>query len=132
MDHLTPHDGNDGLGELEKAFWGPLQEAFSQLFAGFEKSSLQVDESETEYHLTVELPALEKHKVNVSINGNQLTIAGDLWQETTSQDSSGTRQQAAFHQVFHSFTLPPAVDTGRVNADMEGNRLHVVLPKRLA
>lgn len=126
MNYLTP---SEWFNELGQTVLRPLQKAMDGLCAEMRHSAPQISERNDEYIVTIEMPPLEKHQVNVSVNGRQLTITGDLWQHTTQQVDGETREHASFHKIHRSFTLPPMIDADRVTANMEGNKLRITIPK---
>jgi HSP20 family protein len=91
-------------------------------------------ESEREFVLTAELPGMEEKDVTVELEQNVLTIKGE---KRTERDEK-SEKDGQYHLVERSygyfqraFTLPPAVDGAKIQADFSKGVLTVHLPKRV-
>lgn len=87
-------------------------------------------EAEEEIVLTAELPGVARENVDVSVEGDKLTLRGqrNLEKECdTAQFHRIERQHGAFFRVFQ---LPQSVDAARITARMARGILTVILPKR--
>lgn len=83
--------------------------------------------TENEYVLEAEMPGVDKSGLEVTVEGNELTIIGRRKPETTQGELFYSETpQADFRRVFE---LGPDVDTGRINAQIEQGVLKLRLPK---
>ena len=85
---------------------------------------------EHELVLKAELPDMAREDIDVNIANGTLTIKGE-------KKLSGEVKEEQFHRVerrygtfSRSFSLPPTVDAGRVNAEYKNGVLTVKLPMR--
>jgi len=92
---------------------------------------VDIRETADEIRVLAELPGLEPEHVDVSIENNVLTIAGEKKHEVEEGKEDG-----AFHLIERrygrferSFTLPRTVDADAISARFENGVLTVTLPK---
>jgi HSP20 family protein len=93
--------------------------------------SMDVDVSETEDEIVVraEVPGIEPGDLEVQVEGNLLTIAGEKREEAEEERRGWRHTERRFGQVRRSFTLPSHVDAGQVTAEHRNGVLTVRLPK---
>jgi HSP20 family protein len=92
---------------------------------------MDVSETDKEYVVTAELPGLERNDVEISLEGNMLTIRGEKKMETPQDDKDknlhvNERSYGVFYRVLE---LPAAVDPATVQATMSKGVLKVTIPK---
>jgi HSP20 family protein len=92
--------------------------------------SCDIYETENQIVVKAELPGVKKNEVKVSIENNTLTISGERKLEEETKRENYHRIERTYGQFMRVFTLPPTVDTGKVNATFEDGVLRVTLPKR--
>jgi HSP20 family protein len=85
-----------------------------------------VTETEQCYVLTAEVPGIPKEDIEISVNGNLLSIRAEHKDETAANTKGYRRQYRRFQQ---SFALPTTVDANQIEARYENGMLEVVLPK---
>jgi HSP20 family protein len=91
-----------------------------------------VDVFENQDNITVktELPGMRKEDIDVSVEGNNLSICGERSEEK--EEGKGTanyRSERYFGRFYRSVPLPSAVDTGKIAARYQDGILTVTLPK---
>ena len=74
-----------------------------------------------------ELPGLKKEEIEISLNGDTLTIGGERKHEEKADQ--GSRTERYFGKFQRSLTLPVPVNAEKVNATYKDGILKVVLPK---
>ena len=89
--------------------------------------AVDVYQNKDQYTVHAELPGLKKEEIELSLNGDTLTISGERKQETTSEEGSGTER--FFGKFQRSVILPVPVNAEKVNATYKDGILTVVLPK---
>lgn len=86
-----------------------------------------VSATENEYLIELEMPGVSKEGLEVTVQGNELTIIGRRKTETAKGDLCYCEStQANFRRVFE---LGWDVDTVRINAEMNQGVLKLRLPK---
>jgi HSP20 family protein len=89
--------------------------------------TVDVEETDDAWLFEVELPGAEKGDVNVSIEGDELSVTGEIRErERTGILRRRTRRTGAFE--FRA-TLPGRADAEHVKADLEHGLLSVRVPK---
>jgi HSP20 family protein len=79
------------------------------------------------YVLEAEMPGVSKDGLDVSLEGNEITITGRRKFETTAGETLlNERPFANYRRVFE---LDPAIDTSKISARMEQGVLKLTLPK---
>jgi len=113
-----------------------FQRMFRQVFgdtdaslAGAFSPALDVEESDDAFTLHVELPGVKPDEVDVSIEENVLTIAGqrEFYGE---KDAEGFRRiERRFGRFHRAVRLPDRVDPDKVEAAYKDGLLTVTVPK---
>ena len=105
-----PRLSNDG----DRAGWSP---------------SVDISETDTEYLLKVQLPAVKREDVHVTYDDGMLTISGERKQEKEEKGEKFHRIES-FHGAFsRSFSLPEAIDAGTIRAEAKDGVITVHVPK---
>jgi HSP20 family protein len=100
----------------------------STIPARFFVPSADVFETEETLSLIVEMPGVDRNKVDVSVEDGVLTIQGEL--DFSKYD--GMQPVYSEYNIGHyrrSFSLSNKVDQGRISAEMKDGVLTLVLPK---
>jgi HSP20 family protein len=116
---------------------------FDELFRGFlrpvrvEKApaaiKMDVTEQENAYVVKAEIPGVAKEDIQVSIEGNQVTIGAEVKREKEVKDGERVlRGERYFGSVYRAFTLPVEVDETASNAKYENGVLELTLTKKPA
>jgi len=83
--------------------------------------------SDNEYILELEMPGVNKQGLEVTVEGNELTIVGRRTSEVPEGEPCYCESpQADYRRVFE---LGPDVDTSRISAEMQQGILRLHLPK---
>ena len=94
--------------------------------------AVDVVETEGAWRITAELPGMDEKAVDVTIAGDVLTLKGEKTEEKD-EDRTGTRVTERRYGAFaRSFTLPPGIDRGAIDAAFANGVLTVTLPKLAA
>jgi len=106
---------------------GLIDRMFDQTFedtAGFHPAS-DVEETNTHYVMSVDLPGVAKKDINIEVKDNQLYISGERKSEKRERGFS-ERYYGKFHRTF---TLPTEVEVDKIEAHYQDGVLTVALPK---
>lgn len=90
-----------------------------------------VDIRETPEQLTIvtELPGLDKKDVNITIENQVLTIAGERAFEKETKDETCHRIERSYGSFSRSFTLPSNLKVDKVEAKFDKGVLSIAIPK---
>ena len=87
--------------------------------------SVDVEEADNEYLVSVDLPGYKKEDIQVECTDNHVTIAAEH-SETETKRRNSRRSYGSF---FKSFTLPRGTDTEQISVDYENGVLMVHIPR---
>lgn len=79
--------------------------------------------------LKAELPGMDAKDIDLSINGDTLTLKGERSPEGLKEDEGYHRQERAHGKFVRSIKLPFVVDNNKTEASCKNGVLKVVLPK---
>ena len=116
---------------------------FDDLFKGFlvrplrydleapAQMTIKVDVTRTDdtYSVKAEMPGIKKDDISVSIDGGQVTIAGEVKKEKEEKKGEEViRSERYYGKVSRSFSLPQEVDEGKAQAKYADGVLNLTLP----
>jgi HSP20 family protein len=112
--------------------WSPFREMDTifgkQLFGKFPPTD--IDESDKDYTVSVELPGLDAEDVDLAVTDDMLTIKGEKKSEREEEEKGYHLTERSYGSFERSFRLPEAVDAGKIDATFDKGVLKIVLPKR--
>jgi len=89
--------------------------------------SVDISESKDAYTLEADLPGVRKEDLEITVEGQELTIVGRPAVEANSGSLLlGERPRASYRRVFD---LNPTIDTTRISARVDQGLLTLTLPK---
>jgi len=74
------------------------------------------------------LPGVKPEDIDVTVVGDQLTIKGEMKQETEVKEEHVYRRERRFGAFSRTVTLPTSVDTSKASATFENGVLTLTLP----
>jgi len=115
------------FNEMLRDVWGaPISEsATGRTWA----PAVDIKESDEALTLTAELPGFDKNQVEITLENNVLTLAGERKFEQESKGETWHRIERSYGSFSRSFTLPATVKTDKVDAKFDGGLLSITLPK---
>ncbi len=112
----------------ELARMGRGQGAFSGLPVGVFPAVNIYDDGES-FLVRAELPGIDKEGLEITAQGDQLTIRGERKLQQADAPASYHRREREFGRFRRVITLPQRVDSGRVQATYRNGVLEIVLPR---
>ena len=91
--------------------------------------SLDIYEEKDSLIVKADLPGLSEKDIDISIQGDTLTIRGERKQETETKEKDFYRCERIYGAFQRSVTLPYPVDQSKVKATYKHGVLEVRLPK---
>ncbi len=111
--------------------WDPLGEIESASGPGLSfLPRAEIREKEDSYQISVEVPGVKEHDIEVSCAGNRLTISGKTEEETRDEGDRFIAYERSYGRFSRSFTLPEGADIDNVKAALRDGLLHVTVPKK--
>ncbi len=94
---------------------------------------MDVKEQGDNYLVHAELPGVKKEDIHVVVDGNQVSISGEIKQEKEVKEGERVlRSERYFGKVSRSFQLGQEIDDGKAVAKFNEGVLELTLPKRAA
>ena len=130
MNNLTAYDpfADAGFDELFRGFFRPVR-------ADKAPATIKMDvvEQDNAYVVKAEIPGVAKDDIQVSIEGNQVTIGAEVKRELDAKDGRRVlRSERYSGSVYRGFTLPVEIDEAASNAKYENGVLELTLAKKAA
>lgn len=91
--------------------------------------TFDVSETDTEYLVRADLPAVKKEDVSVTIDNDMLTIAGERKFDKEEKSEKVHRRESFRGRFSRSLSLPENVDANGVRAESKDGVLTVHVPK---
>jgi HSP20 family protein len=91
--------------------------------------ALDIAERKDAYLVSVELPGVNPDDIDVTLEGNLLTIQGERHQTQESSDQQFHRVERFYGGFRRTVSLPSAVQADAIQASYENGLLQLVVPK---
>jgi len=116
--------------QIDSLFEDPLS-IFAPGTSFFEGWTPPVDvfEDKDKYAVRAELPGMKKEDIEVSLDGNTLTISGERTQEEEKKEGETYRAERFFGRFQRSITLPAPVQADKIEASYKDGVLTIRAPK---
>jgi len=111
-----------------------LQREINRLFSNVSQTAtdypaINVWEKDDRIVVTTELPGMDPEKINISVNGAVLTIAGESTADPIKEGEVYLRQERESGNFQRNFQMPFQVDSQKVEAKYEKGVLQITLPR---
>ncbi|MEP7183202.1 MAG: Hsp20/alpha crystallin family protein [Betaproteobacteria bacterium] len=94
---------------------------------------MDVTENDGAYVVHAEIPGVKKDEIDITIDGNQVTIGAEVKREAERKDGERLLRSERFSgSLYRSFTLPVEVDEATSVAKYESGVLELTLAKKAA
>lgn len=122
------------------AFRGMLDEFFNEPFFRLGNRDLSsrmwplvdIVEEKDQYTIRADIPGMKKEDIDVSIEGDLLTIKGEKREEHEQKEGEYSHLERSYGSFTRSFTLPEHVDKQKVDAAYKNGVLELKLNKTQA
>lgn len=94
--------------------------------------AVDVAEEDKRYVIEADLPGIEKSQVNVSLEGNLLTIQTQVKKSAEKEEGNYMMRERSESACSRSVTLPLVEDNAKVDATLRDGVLTVCVPKASA
>lgn len=115
--------------------WDPFREMAPLL--GIEREpeerflpAFELRELKEAFVFRADVPGIEEKDVDVAVTANRLTVSGKREREILEEGATLYTEERTFGAFTRSFTLPEGVDVERVEAELKGGVLTIVVPKK--
>jgi HSP20 family protein len=125
----------------------PFNDLVDDLFKGFlvrpvsyegrgdvlPRVKVDVAEANGAYTVNAELPGVRKEDIQVSIDGNEVTLSAEVKREKeANKDERVLHSERVYGKVTRSFSLPQEIDEAKAEAKFRDGVLELKLPKKAA
>jgi HSP20 family protein len=94
--------------------------------------SADISETDKEYLIRAELPAVRKEDVKVTVDNGMITIEGERKQKRENKDEKYHRVESVYGSFTRRFSLPDDVDANSIRCESADGVLTVHMPKSRA
>lgn len=123
----------------------PFGDAFEDLFKGFlvrplsgesaqipQKLKVEVSDEGQSYKVLAEVPGVEKEDIQVTIDGDQVSITAEVKQQKDASENAGRilHSERYYGKLSRSFRLGQDVDRDAAQAKYSNGVLELSLPKK--
>lgn len=119
----------EALPDIEDIFRG-----FGMRSMGRDTDSLDmrmnVNEDKKSYRVTVDMPGVKKEDIDVSVQGNQVSITAEVTREDNRDNERELYSERYVGRAYRSFSLPSDIDGDQAEASYESGVLTLTLPKK--
>ena len=93
------------------------------------KPLMNVNETNTEYKVSMDLPGIKKNDIEVNVSDGVLTISGERKLNKDYQDSNYIWQEANYGSFKRSFELDHMIQEDKIKAQFKDGVLSLTVPK---
>jgi HSP20 family protein len=94
--------------------------------------SVDISETDAEFLIRAELPAIKKEDVSITVDDGMLTISGERRQKAEDKSEKLHRVESVYGKFSRSFTLPDSADTDSIRAESKDGVITVHVTKTKA
>lgn len=95
-------------------------------------SDMRVDiiEDDDAFHVNAEIPGVDKDDIDVSVEGNRISIMAEAKREKEKKDGKELIVERSWGRAYRAFALPSDIDGNRTEARYDKGVLTLTLPKK--
>ena len=113
--------------ELEQVFQAPkVSRSLSFLPA------VDIEETDTSFLLLADVPGMSEETIEITVEGNELTLSGSRSQNETDDNRTSRLQERTYGKFKRSFRLGTHIDQENIAASYKNGVLTIRLPKSTA
>lgn len=106
-----------------------LQRQVERLFDQTMAPAYEVDETESHYLMSFDLPGVPKEDIRINLQDNTLTVSGARKEEREEKGKDYYQTERSYGSYERSFTLPAGIKAEQIEADYRNGVLRVAVPK---
>jgi HSP20 family protein len=127
---FRPASRFDPIADFEDMFRGLNLRPMSREYENAMDMRMNVSEDDKSYRVSIDMPGIKKEDIEVSVEGNQITISAEVKREKTSDTEKELYSERFSGKAYRSFSLPFEVDSSKSEAHYDGGVLALTLPKK--
>jgi HSP20 family protein len=87
-----------------------------------------IDHENKTYHLRVALPGVNPNEVQITAQGNTITVSGEHQASENQDQVDYLLREFSFERFERTVTLPEGVDVGKINAEYSNGAVDITIP----
>jgi HSP20 family protein len=91
--------------------------------------AVDITEDDKAYKIAAELPGMAEKDIDISLNGDLLTLKGEKRQEREEKEEHSYVSERSYGSFQRSFALPSGINRDQIKAEFTKGVLTVTLPK---
>lgn len=121
---------------LKRPLWNPMNvwdpgSFFDEsVFSRLNIPSADISETETEIHITADVPGYKAEDISVEADENTLSIYGKTEEEIEEKDEQFHRKERSVGEFQRSFVLPTYADLEKIDCECKNGVLKITIPKK--
>ena len=120
----------DLMDEMFKNFMTSRPMRFLEEETGMQMRT-DVSEDDKSYTMKMEIPGVKKEDINITIDGNRVSVSAETKQESEEKEGSKVvRSERYYGKVYRSMALDSDVDQDAADAQYKDGLLTLTLPKK--
>jgi len=80
------------------------------------------------FHIQAEIPGVQKDNLDVSVDGNVLTLKGERKSEEETKEKDFSLRESQYGSFMRRLTLPEGVNTEKIHASYHDGILEITMP----
>jgi HSP20 family protein len=121
----------DPFRDMNDYFKGFMLRPVFQGLGAEPEIKLEISETDIAYTVKADVPGVKKEDIQVSIDGNQVSIGAEVKQEKEEKEGNKlVRSERYYGKQFRSFTLAHDIDEAKSEAAYNDGVLKLTLPKK--
>jgi HSP20 family protein len=92
--------------------------------------SMDIRESDKEFHLTAELPGMDEGDIEVTLSDGMLVIKGEKKEEKSEKGENMHLTERRYGSIYRSLPLPEGIDENKVDAHFARGVLEISMKKK--
>ena len=121
----------DPLGDMNDYFKGFMLRPVFQGMEAEPEIKLEISEADKAYTVKADVPGVNKDDIQVSIDGNQVSITTEVKREKEEKEGKKlVRSERYYGKQYRSFALAHDIDEGKAEAEYNDGVLKLTLPKK--
>lgn len=120
----------DPVNDIEDLFRNLSLRPMLRDFEPAPEIRMNVDEDEKAYVVSADIPGVNKDDIDVSVEGNQVTIQAEVKRDETRKSAKEIHSERFVGRSYRAFTLPQDIDSAKCEAKYDNGVLTLTLPKK--
>jgi HSP20 family protein len=91
--------------------------------------AIDIAEHDDKFEVLAELPGVGMKDIDITVNGNTLTISGEKKETTEKKEDKYSYTERYYGSFRRDLTLPENIDVDKIKAEINGGVLKISIPK---